>query len=313
MAGDASFRRYLRVRDTRGKTWVVMDASPSKEGVAAFVQISSLLSRAGTYVPAVEASDLDAGFLLLTDLGDDLYLTLLDTNSADSLYAEALRALVRMQQCVPVQELPVYTSALLHQEMMLFPDWFFREHLGYLPSDSDEQVLMDAFALLGDSAREQPYAFVHRDYHCRNLLRCREGLGVLDFQDAVNGPLTYDLVSLLRDVYVEWPPPRVEMWAERYRQMARTSGLLVDDDRQKFQRWFDLMGLQRHLKVAGIFARLCYRDGKTAYLASLPLTLRYLMDVAARYPELSSLAALIENVLARFDASDLVRARDRRS
>jgi N-acetylmuramate 1-kinase len=312
LAGDASFRRYLRVTGAGDRRWVVMDAPPEKEDVGPFEEVATLLARAGIRVPSIEAKDRAAGFLLLSDLGDELYLGRLRSDNADALYEGALATLVSMQRWVPTRSLPVYDSRLLRDEMMLFPVWFLRTHLRYTPSARQGRALEEAFAVLEASALEQPRYFVHRDYHSRNLLVCDGAVGVLDFQDAVSGPITYDLVSLLRDVYIEWPAARVDGWIERYRTLAIEARLLPVSEARRLRRWFDLMGVQRHLKVAGIFARLCHRDGKTAYLRSLPVTLRYLTAEIAPYPELGSLRALLRDVLARFSAEELIAGRDRR-
>ena len=298
LAGDASFRRYLRLRTDRG-SFVVMDAPPDREDSRPFVHVAGLLRAAGVNVPEVHAVDLEQGFLLLGDLGSVSYLDRLDAASAPALYRDALAALVRMQSEIPAEAVPPYDEARLAAELELFPEWFLGSHLGRAPSRTERRALDEAFALLVDTALAQPRVFVHRDYHSRNLMVHTRNPGVLDFQDAVAGPLTYDPVSLFRDAYVSWPAPRVYEWLDEYVDLAAGAGLLrpappTDAVRTRVRRDFDLMGVQRHLKVAGIFARLWHRDAKAAYLGDVPLVLRYLLDVVAGYPELGPLADLFE-------------------
>ena len=299
LAGDASFRRYLRLRTDRG-SFVVMDAPPDKEDSRPFVHVAGLLRAGGLNVPEVHAMDLDRGFLLLGDLGSVSYLDRLDAASAPALYRDALAALVRMQSGVPAEAVPPYDEARLAAELELFPEWFLGGHLGRPPNRTERRVLDEAFTLLVDAALAQPRVFVHRDYHSRNLMVHARNPGILDFQDAVAGPLTYDPVSLFRDAYISWPAPRVYEWLDEYTDLATEAGLMAAVDlpadaiRTRVRRDFDLMGVQRHLKVAGIFARLWHRDRKAAYLGDLPLVLRYLLDAAARYPELEPLARLFE-------------------
>ena len=298
LAGDASFRRYLRLLTDRG-SFVVMDAPPDREDSRPFVHVAGLLRAAGVNVPEIHAADLDRGFLLLGDLGSVSYLDRLDAASAPTLYRDALAALVRMQAGIPAEAVPPYDEARLAAELELFPEWFLGAHLARPPSRAERRVLDEAFALLVEAALAQPRVFVHRDYHSRNLMVHASNPGVIDFQDAVGGPLTYDPVSLFRDAYVSWPAARVREWLDEYTDLAAGAGLLTPDPpgdaaRARVRRGFDLMGVQRHLKVAGIFARLWHRDGKAAYLGDVPLVLRYLLDVAARYPELEPLAGLFE-------------------
>jgi aminoglycoside/choline kinase family phosphotransferase len=290
---DASFRRYFRVY-ANGTTRILMDAPPPQENCRDFVAVTALLQRAGINVPEVIAADLDRGFLLLTDLGDRLFLPALDDSSADALYGDALDCLVQMQARADASSLPAYDERRLREEMELFPEWFLCRHLGLAPGAAALDVLARSFGFLIGECLAQPRVFVHRDYHSRNLMVTAErNPGVLDYQDAVRGPLTYDLVSLLRDVYVAWPAVRVEGWLDGYRQRAARAGVIEDTDPATLRRWFDLSGLQRHLKVAGIFARLFHRDGKARYLADVPLTLHYLRSVASRYPELRALCSLL--------------------
>ena len=298
LAGDASFRRYLRLRTDR-ETFVVMDAPPDREDSRPFVHVAGLLRAAGVNVPEVHAMDLDRGFLLLGDLGSVSYLDRLDPASAPALYRDALTALVRMQRRVPADAVPPYDEARLAAELELFPEWFLGAHLGRPPTGAERRVLDEAFALLIEAALAQPRVFVHRDYHSRNLMVHARNPGILDFQDAVAGPLTYDPVSLFRDAYITWPASRVHEWLDEYIVLATTAGLLPADCppgpvRARVRRDFDLMGVQRHIKVAGIFARLWHRDGKAAYLGDIPLVLGYLLEVVPGYPELAALADLFE-------------------
>jgi N-acetylmuramate 1-kinase len=299
-SADASFRRYFRVT-LDGETRIVMDAPPDKEDVGPFIRVADMLGAIGVNAPHILARNLEEGFLLLTDLGSRTYLKDLERGeNVDALYQDAMAALVRIQaggrQYGP--HLPAYDEALLLREMQLFPDWFLDKHL-QLALDADETAtLREAFALLAAEALAQPCTFVHRDYHSRNLMiataaRYGRNPGILDFQDAVSGPITYDLVSMLRDCYVAWPQERVAAWVEQYRHLARDAGLDVGKDSATFARWFDWMGVQRHLKAIGIFARLWHRDGKPGYLGDIPRTLGYVVDVASRYPQLAPLNRLL--------------------
>ena len=299
LAGDASFRRYLRLRTDR-ESFVVMDAPPDKEDSRPFVHVAGLLRAAGVNVPEVHAADLERGFLLLGDLGSVSYLDRLDAASAPVLYRDALNALVRMQTRVPADAVPPYDEARLAGELELFPEWFLGAHLGRPPTRTERRVLDEAFDLLVEAALAQPRVFVHRDYHSRNLMVHASNPGILDFQDAVAGPLTYDPVSLFRDAYISWPGPRIHQWLDDYTDLATKAGLLPPElpaatVRARVRRDFDLMGVQRHIKVAGIFARLWHRDGKAAYLGDVPLVLAYLLKVVPRYPELEPLARLFES------------------
>ena len=288
ITGDASFRRYFRITAATGDR-IVMDAPPDRESTGPFVDIARRLEAAGVTAPRVLASDEERGFLLLSDLGDRLYLDALDKRSADGLYDDALAALVRMQAEIPTAGLPPYDAARLDAEMDLFPVWFLGAHLG-LDARAIGAEPAATFTALSAAALEQPRVFVHRDYHSRNLMVLAAGNpGVLDFQDAVAGPVTYDLVSLLRDCYIGWPDDRITDWIERYRRAALARGVELPD-RGTLRRWFDLMGVQRHLKAIGIFARLWHRDGKPRYLADIPRTWGYIEALFGRYPELEPLA-----------------------
>ncbi len=294
-SSDASFRRYFRVWYD-GQTRVVMDAPPDKEDCRPFVAIAQAMRGLGLNTPEVLAGDLDQGLLLLTDLGSRQYLPELDVHSVPGLYGDALEALTRLQVGGdPASSLlPPYDSALLHREMELFREWFLGQLMALKLSTEEQQILDQTFALLADNALEQPRVWVHRDYHSRNLMiTVPDNPGVLDFQDAVVGAITYDLVSLLRDCYIAWPREQVEFWVLDYRARLRALGMGGLDDADQFLRWFDLMGVQRHLKATGIFARLHLRDGKPGYLRDIPRTLGYVLEVASRYAELADLQSLL--------------------
>jgi aminoglycoside/choline kinase family phosphotransferase len=292
---DASFRRYFRVISP-GATHIVMDAPPDKEDMRPFIEIAQRLHQLGLNVPEVLERDLDRGYLLLTDLGDRMYLPQLNANTVERLYGDALGALVVLQTGIFTDSrfLPEYDEPLLRREMELFREWYLGRHLG-LRLDSYRQAVLDAaFSRLASAALEQPRVWVHRDYHSRNLMvTARNNPGILDFQDAVRGPITYDLVSLLRDCYIAWPRPQVEDWVLGYQVLAAQSGLPVCEDEAEFLRWFDWMGVQRHLKATGIFARLNHRDGKPGYLPDIPRTLGYVAEVCGRYRELQDLHGLL--------------------
>lgn len=295
-SGDASFRRYFRLAMPDGPSLIVMDAPPDKEDCAPFVAVADQFAEAGLHVPAILAQDLVQGFLLLEDLGTTHYLDALNEDTADRLYGDAMGALLSLQACGPRVGLQDYDAALLDREMALFPDWLLVRHLGLELAPSEQAMLTETFAVLRANALVQPQVAVHRDYHSRNLLLPPSGQtpGVIDFQDAVIGPVTYDLVSLLKDCYIAWPQDRVDAWAMGYYQQAVHSGILRVEHEDSFLRWFDLMGVQRHLKAAGIFARLNHRDDKPGYLPDIPRTLGYIVALAERYPELAGLAGLID-------------------
>ncbi|MED5509198.1 MAG: phosphotransferase [Pseudomonadota bacterium] len=285
-SSDASFRRYFRVHQ-HDHSRIVMDAPPEHEDIDSFVRIAEFLSSTGTHVPRIFAKNLEQGFLLLSDLGNTSYLSALNEQSADALYRAAIDEIIKMQLAPTADiELASYDDEKLLAELRLFPDWFIQKHLSLTPPPELNAV----FELLIANASEQPQYFVHRDYHSRNLMLGADNeVGVIDFQDAVIGPVTYDLVSLLRDCYIEWPQNKLDNWLNYYFEQAVENQLLTGDNRSEFIRWFDLMGLQRHLKVLGIFCRLNYRDGKAGYMNDLPLTLKYVLQVTARYPELAPL------------------------
>jgi hypothetical protein len=294
-SADASFRRYFRVR-AAGATHIVMDAPPDKQDLQPFLAVAGRLRELGLNVPEVLDQDPGAGYLLLTDLGERTYLQELTPATVERLYGDALGALVVLQAGIYTgsEFLPPYDEALLRRELEIFREWYLGRHLAVTLTPPQQQALAAAFDVLVASALEQPRVWVHRDYHSRNLMvTTRNNPGILDFQDAVVGPVTYDLASLLRDCYIAWPREQVLDWAKGYFELARQSGLPVGEDDGRFLRWFDLMGAQRHLKAAGIFARLHHRDGKPGYLADIPRTLGYVLEVSARYPELAGLYRLL--------------------
>ena len=306
---DASFRRYFRVH-AGSRTRVAMDAPPPMEDCRPFVSVLGLLRGAGVNAPRLHAADVERGFLLLDDLGSRCYLDVIENANADVLYADAFDTLLAMQCGIGRGRVPPYDERRLRDELDLFPHWFLAHHLGIELDEALSHALDVTFEALVGVCVEQPRIFVHRDYHSRNLMYLGDGCsggcsvdpsggdpggnpGVIDFQDAVDGPVTYDLVSLLRDVYVRWPEDRVAGWVGAYHDRAVARGL-VDVGRARFLRWFDLTGVQRHLKIAGIFARLWHRDGKPRYLDDLPLTLSYLSQIAPRYPETEAVARVLE-------------------
>lgn len=301
-SGDASFRRYFRVFLPDGGTLVAMDAPPTHEDCHPFADVTERLAATGVHVPKVHGVDFEQGFMLLEDLGGELYLPSLNEASVDGLYRDAVSSLLKMQASADVSGLPPYDEALLSREMALFTDWLLDKHLGLALSEQEQQAVKVAFEALVVAALEQPKTFVHRDYHSRNLLITKENSpGIIDYQDAVHGPVIYDLVSLLKDCYIAWPLEQVDAWALTYLEQAKQVGLIASDvTATEFLRWFDLMGAQRHLKAAGIFARLNHRDGKPGYLADIPRTLSYILAVAERRPELAALSKIIgEKVMPR--------------
>jgi aminoglycoside/choline kinase family phosphotransferase len=299
-SGDASFRRYFRIR-VGARSYIAMDAPPDREDAGPFIKVAEAYEAIGLNVPHIHARDLAQGYLLLEDLGDSLYLDHLEPRTADRLYGDALGALLTIQACGPQEGLPDYDRPLLLREMELFREWLLGRQLGLELSPAEHRMLDHVFGFLADSALEQPRVCVHRDYHSRNLMVTpSHNPGILDFQDAVLGPVTYDLVSLLRDCYISWPKTQVEAWVRGYFELAVQSGVLREEHEEQFLRWFDLMGVQRHLKASGIFARLNQRDGKPGYLKDIPRTLGYITDLSDAYPELAGLGKLLqERVLPR--------------
>ncbi len=294
-SSDASFRRYFRIDAADGGTLIAMDAPPPQEDVRPFVQVAGLFAATGVTVPDILASDVEQGFLLLSDLGSTTYLKQLNADTAHKLYLDAIQALVQLQVRSEPNRLPAYDRELLRRELMLFPDWYLAKHRHAALTDSQQADLERVFETLLANNLAQAPVYVHRDYHSRNLMVLAEGNpGILDFQDAVYGPITYDLVSLLRDAYIEWDEEMVLDWAVRYWELARRAGLPVAQDIDSFYRDFEFMGLQRHLKVLGIFARLFHRDGKDAYLNDIPLVMQYVRKTAYRYKEFAPLVKLLD-------------------
>jgi aminoglycoside/choline kinase family phosphotransferase len=305
-SADASFRRYFRAGRSDGTTCIAMDAPPQHEDLAGYLRVSALLEQCGVHVPHVHAADTTLGYALLEDLGGTHMLTALNSGAAaGALYRDALDTLCHLQLAgdAASRQLPVYDRATLLREMQLLPDWYCRHHLQFEPDTAALQLLGETFDLLVGEALAQPAVFVHRDYHSRNLMiTAARSPGVIDFQDALRGPVGYDLASILKDCYVQWPREQVEVWVTGYRDRLLAGGsegrALAGNSLAQFQRWFDFIGLQRHIKVLGIFARLCWRDGKTGYLADLPRTLGYVRDAAHAYPELAEFARFVDARLA---------------
>lgn len=296
-SSDASFRRYFRWEGA-GKSFIVMDAPPPQENCKPFVDIAFLLAKSGINVPKIYAEDLERGFLLLNDLGNKTYLDVIDSENADDLFTDALQALLAFQQLPMVAPLPSYDVALLRRELELFPEWYVKRELG-IEFDAAQQVLWQQVSdLLIDSALAQPKVLVHRDYMPRNLMLSEPNPGVLDFQDAVYGPVTYDVTCLFKDAFLSWPEERVRGWLESYWQQAAALNIPVQPDFEDFLRASDLMGVQRHLKVIGIFARICHRDGKPRYLSDVPRFFSYIEAVIARRPELAELDVLLASLRA---------------
>jgi len=307
VSGDASFRRYFRTQVlSSGCSLIAVDAPAEKEDSRPFVAISQAWLKGGIDVPEVIAVDLEEGFMLLSDLGDDVYLPQLSEN-ADVLYPHAIAALVRLQQCAMPKDyqLPIYDAEKLQQEMGLCSEWFLTQLLGLELGVKEKQCLNDVFGRLVGSAQAQPQVCVHRDYHSRNLMvlsnaQGKSEVGVLDFQDAVIGPVTYDLVSLLRDCYISWPAEQEAKWIANYMRLASQQGVWQSVDEPsyaQFKRWFEWMGLQRHIKCVGIFSRLYLRDGKTGYLQDIPRTFAYLKRVSEQYSEFGEFNDWLDNVV----------------
>ena len=298
-SADASFRRYFRVSLTdSGESRIVMDAPPQQEDCRSFIAVAELLRQAGLNAPAILAQDLKQGFLLLTDLGTTTYLAALqqDDARADALFRDAVDALVSWQLASRPGVLPPYDAALLRRELDLFPDWYLARHLGLALAPQQRQLLQRMFALIMAGNLAQPAVYVHRDYMPRNLMLSEPNPGILDFQDAVYGPVSYDMASLVRDAFISWEEERALDWIVRYWDKARRAGLPVGSDFGDFYRDLEWMGLQRHLKVLGIFARIRHRDGKAGYIEDAPRFLGYVRAVAARYNALAPLAHLFDQI-----------------
>ena len=297
LGGDAGFRRYFRYQTP--SQWLAVDAPPATEDTGQFLAIAHLIEQQGVRSPRIAAADANQGFLLVEDMGDQLFFRAANADNADHLYQQALSTLLQLQRCPDDSTLiPRYDRALLRRELEIFSEWFAEKLLGHPLDAAEQQLLNDMFNQLEDNALAQPQTFVHRDYHSRNLLLLDgDSLGVIDFQGALWGGVTYDLVSLLRDCYLRWPAPQVTRWALDYRQQAIAAGIIPAVSETEFLRWFDWLGLQRHIKVLGIFARLNLRDGKTGYLKDLPLVIRYTLEVAEQYAELHPFADWFKTTL----------------
>ncbi len=308
-SADASFRRYFRVSNNDSDKYtstIAMDAPPEQEDCTPFIDVTKRLRNAGVHAPEIIQQDLKQGFLLLEDFGNTPYLDVLNDQTADQLYRDALNALLKIQ-AANTDDLPEYDEAFLQQEMQLMPEWFLNTHLKITPSTEQQKIIDRTLAVITASVLQQPQVFVHRDYHSRNLMflgdisplentqniekeggwslkTAKNNPGIIDYQDSILGPITYDLVSLLRDCYIRWPNEKIAKWVLDFKKQAEDAGLMHKVPDTTFIQWFDYMGLQRHIKVLGIFARLNHRDGKTNYLDDLPLTLHYVMEVANKYP-----------------------------
>ncbi|MFJ9990528.1 aminoglycoside phosphotransferase family protein [Pseudomonas putida] len=291
-SSDASFRRYFRW-EGGGHSFVIMDAPPPQENCAPFVAIDHLLASAGINVPVIHAQDLERGFLLLSDLGRKTYLEIIGDDNADALFADAIDALLAQQQLPMQAPLPSYDTALLRRELELFPEWYVGRELKLAFTEAQQASWQRVSQQLIDSALAQPKVLVHRDYMPRNLMHSAPNPGVLDFQDAVYGPVTYDITCLFKDAFLSWPQARVDGWLRSYWEKAQAAGIAVQPEFEEFQRASDLMGVQRHLKVIGIFSRICHRDGKPRYLTDVPRFFAYIDEVIARRPELAELGQLI--------------------
>ena len=294
-SADASFRRYFRYQHD-GRSLIAMDAPPAQEDCRPFIDVAQRLQRAGLHVPEIVHQDLDQGFLLLTDMGNETWLTALNENNADAWYSAAIDTLITQQLHTDVSGLPVYDEALLQRELELFPQWYLFRHREKVVTGELRQRLDRVFTVLIESALAQPQVFVHRDYMPRNLMVSDPNPGVLDFQDAVAGPISYDVISLFKDAFISWPEERVLGWLRQYFDKATAAGLPVPADFDTFLRDCDLMGAQRHLKVIGIFARICHRDGKPKYLGDVSRFFAYLRTVIARRPELADLEWILDQL-----------------
>jgi aminoglycoside/choline kinase family phosphotransferase len=294
-SADASFRRYFRVTFA-DRTMILMDAPPQQENCKQFLHVSKLFEDAGTHVPHVYAQDLEQGFLLLSDLGNTTYLQALDSKNAQQLYSSATDALIKIQISSKANELPSYDEAMLRRELNLFPEWYIAKHLGITLNQHQLVKLEECFERILRNNLAQANVYVHRDYHSRNLMLADPNPGILDFQDAVYGPISYDLVSLFKDAYIRWEEAEIMDWLIRYWEKARKASLPVREDFGEFYRDYEWMGVQRHIKVLGIFARLCHRDGKDSYLQDMPLVMEYLRRACERYIDLKPLRNLLDEL-----------------
>jgi len=296
-SADASFRRYFRATFSDDSNRIVMDAPPTHEDCRPFVHIAHLLEDAGAHVPHIYAQNLEQGFLLLSDLGDTTYAQAIKPANAKQLYGAATDALLKIQLASKSSELPPYDEALLRRELNLFPEWYITKHLGVTLNEKQNAKLEEVFARILANNLAQPCVYVHRDYHSRNLMYVPDNNpGILDFQDAVYGPITYDLASLFKDAYIKWEEAEIMDWLILYWEKARKAGLPVREDFGEFYRDYEWMGVQRHIKVLGIFARLAHRDGKDSYLKDMPLVFEYLHKASARYIDLKPLLNLLDEL-----------------
>lgn len=306
LAGDASFRRYFRVHLPNDSTYIAMDAPPDKEDCKAFIAIANILAKQGLKVPKIIAQDLAQGFLLLSDLGDDLYFKKLNSETADRLYKNAIEQLIILQHIQPTAswQYPLF-QPLITEELARFREWYLLKHLNLTLTQSEELLLAKTFEQLANIAQQQPHLCVHRDYHSRNLLVLpNNGVGILDFQDAVWGPATYDLVSLIRDCYINWPHADVQQWALYYYDLAKEEKIFTNISTEQFLIYFDWMGMQRHLKAIYIFARKFRRDGSTAYLGDIPRTLDYILHASSNYQQLTEFRDLLINRVLPHESND---------
>lgn len=298
VSGDASFRRYFRfiAKNTYGEdrvSLIAVDAPPELENSQPFIDVAKLLLKNKLPVPKIYQSSIEQGYFVIEDFGDQLLLDALNKTSADYLYGLAISYLLKIQLIKP-DTLPLYDSALLQNEMHLFSDWYLEKHYGIVIDDDTRSMLKKTYSFLESNALEQPQVFVHRDYHSRNLMILgADKVGIIDFQDAVTGPISYDLVSLLRDCYIDWPQTKINQWIGEYYSCLPKRYAFTE---QQFRRWFDLMGVQRHLKAIGIFSRLKYRDGKDSYINDIPRTLNYVMQVGEQYDELKALHSFLRTI-----------------
>ncbi len=300
-SADASFRQYFRV-ESNDHTFILMDAPPEQENLTDFIQVQKMLFKDHSHVPEIFAKNHELGFLLLSDLGSSLYLDVLNDDNAERLYKQAIDSLLKLQMTPQTTPLPTYSQALLTDEMCLFDDWFIGEHLGHDLTDKQRRVLKETRQWLLGYALEQPQVMVHRDYHSRNLMVTEDNNpGIIDFQDAVHGPVSYDLVSLLRDCYISWPDDLIDSLCDYF--LSRYNDIHHDTiSMNQFMHWFHTMTAQRHLKTIGIFCRLNYRDGKNDYLNDIPRTLKYLRNVAEKYPELYEFNQLLDELQPKIKA-----------
>ena len=294
---DASFRTYHRLF-LKNKTFIVMDAPPEQENCKSFIKITKKLHACNVSVPVINNVNIEQGFLLLSDLGDDLYLDELSASSIYDLYSDAINALVNIQNSANIGGLDEYDKNLLKSEMNLFTEWLIEKHLQIELKEAQRKDLIKLFDLLVANAEQQPKVFVHRDFHSRNLMVTKENNpGIIDYQDAVYGPISYDLVSILKDCYIKWPQEEINKWVDFYLNKLHEDKSKFKIERDEFVRWFDLMGVQRHLKASGIFARLSHRDGKQNFLEDIPRTLSYILDLKDTYEELEQICIMLEELI----------------